>query len=397
MRNIIKDSKTHYIWIKTNTDNYYKVILKLKSLNIDIYEIKYGTKNILLKIKNSDYSKINKYLKSYKFSKVNDTGYFNIINILKRNIRFISSLIFGILLIYFFSNVIVKVNVIHSKKDIRVLVTNALEEKGIKRLTFKKDYQTLQKIKQEILEENKDKLEWIEIETDGMTYNVRIEERIITNIEEEKNTCHIVADKSGIVTKIMTYRGVSNVNVNSYVEKGDILISGEVKLNEETKDNVCASGNVYAEVWYTVKVTLPLNYEEAKRTGKMRYNFMYEDKYNNHVILKSRLKNKEVENKEIISLLGKKIYLQKEYETTVKKKKYNEQEALKKALLLAKEKLSVKLDENESIITQKVLKKSTNDSKMELEVFTSVEENIGRLEEYTPELAKEQENDLDST
>jgi len=306
-------------------------------------------------------------------------------------------LLFGILLIYFFSNVIVKVNVIHSKKDIRVLVTNALEEKGIKRLTLKKDYQTLQKIKQEILEENKDKLEWIEIETDGMTYNVRIEERIITNIEEEKNTCHIVADKSGIVTKIMTYRGVSNVNVNSYVEKGDILISGEVKLNEETKDNVCASGNVYAEVWYTVKVTLPLNYEEAKRTGKMRYNFMYEDKYNKHVILKSRLKNKEVENKEIISLLGKKIYLQKEYETTVKKKKYNEQEALKKALLLAKEKLSVKLDENESIITQKVLKKSTNDSKMELEVFTSVEENIGRLEEYTPELAKEQENDLDNT
>jgi len=397
MRNIIKDSKIHYIWIKTNTDNYYKVILKLKSLNIDIYEIKYGTKNILLKIKNSDYSKINKYLKSYKFLKVNDTGYFNIINILKQKRKFISSLIFGILLIYFFINVIVKVNVIHSKKDIRVLVTNALEEKGIKRLTLKKDYQTLQKIKQEILEENKDKLEWIEIETDGMTYNVRIEERIITNIEEEKNTCHIVADKSGIVTKIMTYRGVSNVNVNSYVEKGDILISGEVKLNEETKDNVCASGNVYAEVWYTVKVTLPLNYEEAKRTGKMRYNFMYEDKYNKHVILKSRLKNKEVENKEIISLLGKKIYLQKEYETTVKKKKYNEQEALKKALLLAKEKLSVKLDENESIITQKVLKKSTNDSKMELEVFTSVEENIGRLEEYTPELAKEQENDLDNT
>jgi len=79
MRNIIKDSKIHYIWIKTNTDNYYKVILKLKSLNIDIYEIKYGTKNILLKIKNSDYSKINKYLKSYKFLKVNDTGYFNIL------------------------------------------------------------------------------------------------------------------------------------------------------------------------------------------------------------------------------------------------------------------------------------------------------------------------------
>ena len=248
-----------------------------------------------------------------------------------------------------------------------------------------------------MLEEYEDYLEWIEIEIDGMVYNVRIEERIITNIKTEDKYCHIVADKSSVITKIVTNKGVALTGLNKYVSKGDILISGEVKLNEEVKENVCAKGKVYGEVWYTVNVSLPLNYEEKKRTGKMRYNIMYEDEYGTHIILNSRLNTKEVENKKILSLLGKKIYLQKEYETEIKKKIYTDEEALKQALLLAKEKVNVKLGENERLIAQKVLKKSIIDSKMELEVFTSVEEEIGVEEEYIVELVEENNNGLDST
>jgi len=397
MRNFIKDNKVHYILVKTKTDNYNKLILKIQSLNVNIYNISYSKEELMFKIKIDDYEKIKKYLISYKFKKVKDIGIFNLKNILKRYNRFFWAIIFGIILIFFLSNIIVKVNVIHSKKEIRELVNNALEERGIKRLTFKKNYAEIQKIKAEILEEYEDRLEWIEIETDGMIYNVRIEERIITDIKKENKYCHIVADKSGVITKIVTYKGVSNVNINKYVSKGDILISGEVKLNDEVKENVCAKGYVFGEVWYTVNVSLPLNYEISTKTGKMRYNLMYEDKYGSHVILKSRLNTKEVENKEILSLLGKKMYLQKEYETIVEKKKYTEEEALKEGLSLALEKVNVKLDENERVIAQKVLKKSINDSKMELEVFTSVEEKIGVMEEYIVDLAEENSNDLENS
>lgn len=397
MRNIIKENKVHYIWVKTKTDNYNKLILKIQNLNINIYDITYERDYILLNIKIDDFSKLKKYLISYKFKKVKDIGIFNFKNILKKYNRFLCAIIFGLLVVFFLSNIIVKVNVIHSKKEIRELVTNALEERGIKRLTFKKKYDEIQKIKSEILEEYKDRLEWIEIETDGMIYNIRIEERIITDIKTNNKYCHIVADKSGVVTKIVTYKGVANVGINKYVSKGDILISGEVKLNEEVKNNVCAEGFVYGEVWYTVNVSLPLNYEESTKTGKMRYNLMYEDEYGSHVILKSRLKTKEVKNEQILSLLGRKLYLQKEYETIVEQKTYTEEEALNQALSLALEKVNVKLEENEKVISQKVLKKSINNSKMELEVFTSVEEKIGVQEEYIVELAKENSNDLENT
>lgn len=394
MNNIIIENKKHYIWIKTKTDNFNKLILKIQNIGINIYSLEYQTDTLLIKIEEKDYSKIKKYLLSYKFKKVKDSGIFNLKQNLKKYNRFLCAVIFGLLVIFFLSNVIVKVNVIHSKKEIRLLVNNELEERGIKRLTLKKDYHEIEKIKEEILSKYPDRLEWLEIETDGMVYNVRVEERIITNTKTEKKYCHIVAKKSGVITKIVTYKGVANAGINKYVGKGDILISGEVKHNEEVKNNVCADGIVYGEVWYTVDVSLPLEYQISKKTGKMRYNIMYQDKLGEHVILKSRLDNKTVNNQELFSLLGRKIFLQREYETIVNKHKYTLDEALEKALLLAKEKVNVKLEENEHIISQKVLKKNINDSKIELEVFTSVEEKIGAREEYTLESLEENSDDL---
>jgi len=397
MKNILKESNVHYIWIKTNTNNQNKLIMKISKLGVNIYSTVYENDYVLFKIKEKDYQKTKKHLISYEFKKVKDEGIFNFKNLIKKYNRFLVAIIFAIALIYFFSNVIVKVNVIHSKKEVRELITNELEEYGIKRLTLKKNYNELQKIKSSILNKYPDHIEWIEIEVVGMTYNVRIEERIITDTKQENNYCHVVADKSGIITKVVTFEGVSNVNINSYVSKGDILISGEIKLNDEVKNNICASGNVFGEIWYTVDVSLPLEYEIINKTGKMRYNFMYEDKQGGHVVLRSRLNQKVVENIEIFSLLGRKLYLQKEHEINVKKARYTEAEALEKALVLAREKVNVKLNENERILSQKVLKKSINDSKMILEVFTSVEEQIGVIEEYTVDLAKENKNDLGSS
>ena len=69
-----------------------------------------------------------------------------------------------------------------------------------------------------------------------------------------------------IIDPTITNKGQEIKQVGDYVSEGDILISGEIKFNEETKNIVCASGDVYAEVWYTTEVKLPLNYTEEKYT-----------------------------------------------------------------------------------------------------------------------------------
>ena len=136
-------------------------------------------------------------------------------------------------------------------------------------------------------------------------------------------------------------------------------------------------------MWYTVNVSVPLNYEKVTYTGKKRNNFMIENSKEKKVLLKSRFGSKKVKNKKLFSLFGNTLYIQTEYEITKEPRKYNEKQALNEALRLSKEKINLKLHDKERIITQKVLNNEVKNSKMIVEVFVSVEENIGKTQHYT--------------
>lgn len=283
---------------------------------------------------------------------------------------------------FFFSHIIVSVKVIHSNAEIRNLVTKSLEEYGIKKLTFRKDFQEIENIKNQILKDHPDRLEWLEIETNGMKYIIRIEERIVTKQEEEKTRCHIIASKSSIIKKIIYSQGETKVSENDFVKEGDILISGELKANEELKKEVCATGSVYGEVWYTTKVSLPLEYIEKIETGKTRWNFGYSKGGITHEILKPRLQNYINEEKKLFTIFETEFSFLNQKEVTEEKRKYSEEEAINKAIQLAEEKIKHKLQEKEEIIDKKVLKKVVNNSTMDIEIFVSVLEKISRQEEF---------------
>ena len=184
---------------------------------------------------------------------------------------------------------------------------------------------------------------------------------------------------------ITTTKGVAEVSINDYVAKGDILINGSIKLNDEVKANVCASGSIYAEVWYNVSANMPMTEEIKKDTGKMRYNFMIKKGTDETVLLKSRIKGeKRVENIYLFKIFGMEFYLQKEYEVEVEKIKYNEEEAMQKLTELVREKLDLKLDNFEEIIAEKVLQKELKNNNIYIDMFIAVREQIG-VKEYFEE------------
>ena len=253
----------HYVKIRINTTKKSDILLKLNRINVDIRNVIYHKDYLVMDILYDDIKRVKKYLISYKLEIVDDTGIYKVKSSLKKNMLFIVSIIFGIIVFMILSNVIVKVNVIHESRELREIINDALKDRGVMPLTFKKSYQEYENIITEIKNSYKDKLEWLEIDVDGMVINVRVEERIINNYDKETGYCHIVAAKSGIVKYVYTQRGVQEVQINDYVNKDDILISGEIKLYDEVKNNVCASGEVKGEVWYNVKTSFPLNYEEV--------------------------------------------------------------------------------------------------------------------------------------
>ena len=362
------------IEIKIYTNSPYKIIKYIRDRNINIYNIIYHTNNIHILVEEKYYKTLSKVynaeiIKHVGLSKYKDNK--------KSILEHIGILLFIIVLIMFYTRIILKVELTTVNNELRERLLLALEDKGIKKFSFLKSDKELFRIKEQILEENKDILEWLNIERVGMKYIINIEERINKNILEEKTFCHIVALKDGTISKIVSESGVEIVEVNDSVKKGDILISGEVKNNEELKGMVCAKGHVYAKTWYTIDISITKTYEVVNKLDKTRYNLLV--KYNNkkHKIFNSRLQNYVEEDKKIIDIFDFKLYLQKEVEVEKGFALYTDIELEKKIDELIKEKMKVILKDNGRILERKVLKKVENDSTIDMSIFIVAEEQIG--------------------
>lgn len=366
-----------YIIIKV-TQDIKRFINKCNSYNIELYNIKYIDKdNIIVKIKKDDFDNIkiyNYYSNIEIYNKVGIDYYIHKINKLK---YFILCFVIMIICMFLVSNIILKINVIHSNKKVRELVYSELYDNGIKIFSIKKDFNKLENIKNKILENNRDKLEWISITNIGMTYVVRVEERIIDNINDEHDYCNVVATKEGIVTNIFSDKGDILVNVNDIVRKDDILITGNLIVNEETKNYTCASGRVMAKVWYTTNISLKRDYLKKEYTGKKRINF-----YINHKVLRNN-KYSKFDKKYFINNKYIKIY--KEIEYKEKKYKYNELDSVNKALLEIDNKFKNKLGDKGEIIDKKILNKSINNKEINIDVFVITLEDISKQIELNKE------------
>lgn len=360
-----------YILIKVK-NNISRFINKCKDRNIELYKIEYINKNeIIVKIKKEDFNniKIFNYYSQIDFYKNIGLDYLK--DKIYKQRYFILIFTILLLLMYFCSNIILKVNVIHSNKEVRELVLDELEERGIKKFSYKKNFKDLEKIKEDILENNKDKLEWLSITNIGMTYVIRVEERIIDKIEETETYCNIIAKKDALVSKIIATNGDILVAVNDYVHKNDVLISGDIIFNDGIMGSVCAKGEVIGKVWYTTNITLNRNYEEKVYTGKTRFNFVL-----NHKILRKN-KYTKYDKKYIIKNRFFSIYKEIEYKEVTKK--YNEEEGINKALDNIDKKFKTKLGNLGSIVSKKVLKKEINNSTIYIEAFVVTEEVISEV------------------
>lgn len=373
--------------------NYYKVKIEgkdvkrfLKSLykrGIRFINIIILDKELICKVDQENYNKIINIKTSYhiEVSKIYGLNYFKLI--IKKNMIFIISFIIGILYLFFLSNIIFNIEIVHEDTEFRKIIYDELDNLNIKKYKFIKSYDYIQKAKEQIINSNKDKIEWIEIERVGTTYKVKLEKRIINNKEKENSKRHLVAKKSGIIKKIDAYDGEITKKINDYVNKGDIIISGDIHKGEDIKESLSANGEVYAEVWYKVKVNMPLYYHEEKYSGNIIKSlklYFLNKEYNlfNKAFINKRssLKTLFSDFYNMISFnygIDKEIIIKDEVNTIA-----NENDAI----ILAREKIINKLDTNEYIISQKKLKTTINDSTINVEVFFKVYENISSYRYY---------------
>lgn len=267
---------------------------------------------------------------------------------------------------------------VHNDKDVRNLIKDELEEYGISKYKLIPSFQKRRKIIDKIIKNNKDNIEWLEIERIGSKLIVKVTERKLNKEKENEEPRHIIAKKSGIIISVEAENGVILKKKNDYVSQGEVVVSGDVIKDETRKGQVKAKGRILAETWYLVNVEYPLNYNEVIYLNDVKTNliFKFMDK---EFTLRKNYESMYLEKKNV--LIKSKVFpfsirLEKQRKTKVKSQKYKPSKATSKAEELAEKKIKKRLKENEYIISKKTLNFTQNDSKIEVDVFFKVCEDI---------------------
>lgn len=372
------------IALKIKGKNINRFIKRLTTKKINILSLKYINDNeAKIIIYKKDYDTVLKIKSIYEVTEEEVFGYLKIKKVLKVNKHLIIFLIIGYLIFNILTHMIFDIEVIHSNKDIRQLIETELKENGITKYTFKKSYQELNKIKEKILNKHPDDIEWLEIETIGTKYVVRVEEREIIKQKDNNKPRSIVAKKDAVIKKTIAEKGDIVRDTNDYVKKGDVIINGEVMLEDKTMGKVKAQGKVYGEVWYVTKTEYPFVYYEEKETGKSKENYVIKFLNKDIELSLNKYQNKKSEENVILShpLLPIKLVYQKQKEVKVISEILTFDEALIKAEEYATTKIEKNLRQDEYIIRSKYLKSSVKESTIEVEMFFAVYEDITSYKE----------------
>lgn len=375
-----------------NIDNYIKKLVKAKINIIKLVKVDYKT--IYIYVNYEDYLKIKRMKTIYSIKVISKLGGLRLKYFIKRNIIMFSFIILSIILLFILSNIIFSIDVIHSDSKLKKLIYQQLEYNGIKKYRFKKSYDELEKIEDKILEDNKDKLEWIEIIESGTKYIIRLEERLLNEEEDGNDYQNIVASKSAIITDINAIVGEKVKNINDYVAKGDIIISGNIIKPDNSSILKHASGSVLGEVWYTVNVEYPFIYKEETLTGKSK-KVLVLNFFNKRISLFDFNKfNSFKSNKKVLlynNFLPINLTYEKQYEVNVIDEFLTEEEAINEAINIAKDKLVKNNDKIIKIKDVSILNEYIYPSKVKLKLFVSVIEDIG-IESKITDIESENSN-----
>lgn len=364
--------------IKINVKYQNNFIKYLVENNIEYDSLIKEKENYTLIINKEDYKKISRKFDT-KIIRYYGKDYYK--KTIMSNKYLIISYIIGLCLLNLLTNTIFNVEINCENKEIINKLITELEKNNITKNKRIKTYKELIKIKENIKKEIKE-IEWIEITRTGTKYTIDITPKIIKDTKYPNKNVNIIASKDGVIKHIVVHNGEKVKEENEYIKKGETIISGEIYKDENLIDYVEAKGEVYAEVWYLSKITVPLKYiERIEKDNKINHYYLEFFNVKMTLLGKYNRKNKIIENECILNkpYLPFKVYREKIKNIEEIEINLTEDEAIKKGLELSEKEIMKDLSNQEHIISKNILKKEIKSSKMYIEVFYKLYENIASI------------------
>lgn len=245
--------------------------------NVKIWDIRNIVKGVIrFKINIKDFKKLRKISKKTKCKvsiKEKKGLYFTLFKYRKRKLIFVLLFLIVIFSISF-STFVWNIEVLGNESISKNEIIDNLKESGL--------YIGKSKIgldKKDIVNNFRTKLSdvsWVGLEIDGTKAIVKIVEK--TKIDEGNiqniNPGDIIATKSGVITKIVAEKGTSKYKAMDYVEKGNVVIEGNVySRDNEIMEDVPAKGYAMIDSIYTFEKDYLYTKTEKNYTGKKRITF----------------------------------------------------------------------------------------------------------------------------
>lgn len=131
---------------------------------------------------------------------------------------------------------------------------------------------------EEALRTTYDDIIWASVRLSGTKMTIDIQENLISKKDSEENAklkgaYDIAADKDAVITSIITRNGTPLVKAGSSVKAGDILVSSQLDIYNDSNEivdyvYVTADADIYGQTQYTYQDSFPMQYNRKVRTGE---------------------------------------------------------------------------------------------------------------------------------
>jgi similar to stage IV sporulation protein len=187
---------------------------------------------------------------------------------IKRRKPFVAGFMFFLFLIFFLSAFIWKIEVNGLEQTPKDKVLQYLESNGI---SSSKPKMSISEEEVELLLLNEfDYFSFIEVQKKGVKLVIEIkEEPLPPEMIDREYPTNVIAEKKGVITKVVARNGDALVKEGQIVNQGQVLISGAMLTNEQEVYLVHAEGEVYARTRYEATVSEPIIKRVEKETGRV--------------------------------------------------------------------------------------------------------------------------------
>ena len=171
-------------------------------------------------------------------------------------------LVLTVVFIAFMTSRVWTINVSGNKNIFASEIRSVCESYGIK-AGAKKSSLDIPLIQNQVLEDMKDRMIWISVNTEGMCAEIQVREIEEVTDDTVGYPCNIVADFDGVITSYRVFSGTKENSKGSGVRKGDLLISGVIQNLDGSSDFIEAGGKICAR--HDVKINQKLSSAKTRK------------------------------------------------------------------------------------------------------------------------------------